>query len=141
MKTVYSSWPMLLFQIRLCQFHSYPHFFSQYPSSSARSKLLGSSHYSLNYQHHIHFIGYQFSNESILNWVLLSTVHSTMLALNTCHLYYILTRHRVSFALPPSISYDSSSNLVSTLLLPLVVFDMLALLFGIPPSSSQIYQL
>jgi len=33
------------------------------------------------------------------------------------------------FALPPSIS---SPILVSTLLLPLVVFDMLALLFGIP---------
>jgi len=38
------------FQIRLCKFHSYRHFFSQYPSSSsARSKLLCSSRYSLNY--------------------------------------------------------------------------------------------
>jgi len=37
----------------LCQFHSYRHFFSQYPSSSARSKLLGSSRYSLNYQNYI----------------------------------------------------------------------------------------
>jgi len=64
-----------------------------------------------------------------LNWLLLSTVHSTTLVLNTCHLYYIHIRHRVSFALPPSIS---SPNLVSTLLLPLVVFDMLALPFGIP---------
>jgi len=59
----------------------------------------------------------------------LATVHSTTLALDTCHLYYILIRHRVSFALPPSIS---SPNLVSTLLLRLVVFDMLALPFGIP---------
>jgi len=41
------------FQIRLSQFHSYRHFFLQYPSSSARSKLLGSSRYSLNYQHHL----------------------------------------------------------------------------------------
>jgi len=41
------------FQIRLCQFQSHQHFFSQYPSSLARSKLLGSSHYSLNYQHHL----------------------------------------------------------------------------------------
>jgi len=49
---------------------------------------------------------------------LLSTVHSTTLALNTCHLYYILIRHRVSFTLPPSIA---SPNLVPTLLLPLVV--------------------
>jgi len=47
-------WPGLSwFQIRLCQFHSYWHFFSHYPSSSARSKLLGSSCYSLNYQHHL----------------------------------------------------------------------------------------
>jgi len=38
---------------KLCQFHSYRHFFLQYPSSSTRSKLLGSSRYSLNYQHHI----------------------------------------------------------------------------------------
>jgi len=42
-----------IFQIRLCQFHSYRHFFSQYPSSSTRSKLLGSSRYSLNYQNHL----------------------------------------------------------------------------------------
>jgi len=108
------------------------HFLSQYPSSSAPSKLLGSSRYSqlsTQPQLQIHFIGFQFSNESILNWLLLSTVHSTMLALNTCHLYYILIRHRVSFALPPSIS---SAYLVSTLLLPFVVFYMLALLFGIP---------
>jgi len=54
-------------------------------------------------------IGFQFSNGSILNWLLLSAVHSTTLALNTCHLYYILIRHRVNFALPPSIS---SPNLV-----------------------------
>jgi len=54
---------------------------------------------------------------------------STMLALNTCHLYYILTLYSVSFALPHK---TSSPNLVSTLLLPLVVFDMLALPFGIP---------
>jgi len=46
-----------------------------------------------------------------LNWLLLSTVHFTTLAPNTCHLYYILIRHHVSFALPPSIS---SPNLVST---------------------------
>jgi len=77
----------------------------------------------------IHFIGFQFSNESILKWPLLSTVHSATLALNTRHLYYILIRHRVSFTLPPSIS---SPNLVSTLFLPLMVFDILALLFGIP---------
>jgi len=44
-----------------------------------------------------------------LYWLLLSTVHSTMLALKTCHLYYILIRRRVSFALSPSIS---SPNLV-----------------------------
>jgi len=56
----------------------------------------------------------------------LSTVYSTTLALNTRHLYY--TCHRVSFAQPPSIS---SPNLVLTLLLPLVVFNMLALTFGI----------
>jgi len=60
--------------------------------------------------------GFQFSNESILNWLLLSTIHSTTLALNTCRLYYILTRHRVglTLCLPPSIS---SPTLVSTLLL------------------------
>jgi len=68
-----------------------------------------------------------------------NTVHSKTLQLhernnwlsnrmNYC-LYYILIRHRVSFALPPSIS---SPDLISTLLLPLVVFDMLALPFGIP---------
>jgi len=34
------------------------------------------------------FIGFQFSNESILNCLLLSTVHSTTLAFNTC--IYIL---------------------------------------------------
>jgi len=54
-----------------------------------------------------------------------------MLALN--NLYYILICHRVSFALPlvlpPSISFP---NLVSILLLPLMVFYMLALLFRIP---------
>jgi len=54
------------FQVRLCQFHSYRQFLSQYPSSLARSKLLGSSCYSLIYQHpQIHFIGFQFSNKSI----------------------------------------------------------------------------
>jgi len=41
------------FQIRLCQFHSCLHFFSPYLSSSAHSKLLGSSRYSLNYQYHL----------------------------------------------------------------------------------------
>jgi len=51
-------------------------------------------------------------------WLLLTIT----LALNTCYLCYILIR----FALPPSIS---SPNLVLTLLLPLVVFDMP---FGIP---------
>jgi len=71
----------------------------------------------------------QFSNESILIWLLLSTVHSTTLALNTCHLYCILIYHRVNFVLPPSIS---SPNIVSTLLLSLEVFDKLALPFGIP---------
>jgi len=66
----------------------------------------------------------------MLNWLLLFTVHSTTLAVNICHLYYILIiHHRISFALPPSIS---SPNLISTSLLPLVVFDMLALPFGIP---------
>jgi len=59
----------------------------------------------------------------------LSTVHSTTLALNTCHLYYILICHCFSFAVPLS---TSSANLASTLLLPLVVFDMPSLLFGIP---------
>jgi len=49
---------------------------------------------------------------------------------------YILTLRRVSCRLLPSIS---SPNLVSTLLLSPVVFGMLALLFGIPPS--QIYRL
>jgi len=38
------------FQIRLCQFHSNRQFFSQ---SSACSKLLDSSRYSLNNQHHL----------------------------------------------------------------------------------------
>jgi len=65
--------------------------------------------------------GFQFSKKSILNWLLLSTVHSTALVLNNCHLYCILTCNRISFALPPSIS---SPYLVSTLLLPLMVFDM-----------------
>jgi len=74
----------------------------------------------------------QFSNESILNCLLLFTVHSTTPALNTCHLY-LLTLHRVSFAL------HFSPNLVSTLLLPLVVFTLLANLF--PPTSFEIYQL
>jgi len=42
-------------------------------------------------------------------------VESLMLTLNTCDLYYILIRHCVSFALPPSIFFP---NLVSTMLLP-----------------------
>jgi len=41
------------FQITLCQVHSYRYFSSQNSSSSARSKMLGSSGYSLNYQHHL----------------------------------------------------------------------------------------
>jgi len=57
-----------------------------------------------------------------LNWLILSTVQFTTLALNTCHLYYILTLHHVSFTLPPSIS---SPNFVRTLILPLVVFAVL----------------
>jgi len=87
----------------------------------------------------IHFIGFQLSNESILNWLLLSTVHST--TLNTCYLHYILTLHRVSFALPPSIS---SPNLVSTMLLTLVLVNMLhcwPFSLQLPLSSAQIYRL
>jgi len=80
-------------------------------------------------QNFLHWLPIQQWIKSILNCLLLSTVDSITLALNTYHLYYILIRHRVSFALPPSIYF---SNLVSILLLPLVVFDTLALLIGIP---------
>ena len=60
-------------------------------------------------------------------WLLLFTIHSIMPALNICLLHYRPTPQHVSFALPPSIF---SSYLVSTSLLHLVVFGMLALLFG-----------
>jgi len=63
------------------------------------------SRYSLNYQHHLTSkftsLASNSANESILNWLLLSTVHSTTLALNTCHLYYILILHPL---LLPSVS-------------------------------------
>jgi len=87
------------FQIRLCQFHCVV--FSVFKTSWLESLL---AQLPTPPQLQIHFISFQFSNESILNWLLMSTVHSTTLALNTCHLYYFFIRHRVSFALPPSIS-------------------------------------
>jgi len=58
-----------------------------------------------------------------------------MLALNRayiCHLYYMLIRQRVSFTLPPSLNLLSQPLINNRLLLPIIVFDMLALPFGIP---------
>jgi len=57
------------------------------------------------------FICFQFCNESFINWLLVSILHSITSALNTCYLYYISTLNHVNFTLPPSIS---SPNLVST---------------------------
>jgi len=86
----------------------------------------------------MHFIGFQFSNESILNWLLLTTVHSTTLALNTCHIYYILIGHRASLLslpqsrLPTSYRHCSCLSWFSTCWpFPL----------EFPPSSPQIYRL
>jgi len=81
---------------------------------------------------------FKFSNESILNWLLLSTVHSITLALNTCHLYYILIRHRVSFALSHSIS---SPNFVSTCSCLSWFSTYWPFSLKFPSSSSQIYRL
>jgi len=56
-------------------------------------KLLGTSRYSLSYQHHLSSKFTSFASNSttnqFINWLLLSTVHSTTLAFNTCHLYYL----------------------------------------------------
>jgi len=124
--------PDCWFQISSCQFDSFQHFFTQYPLSSARLKFLGTSRSLINNQHHISCQLTSFGNESILYWLLLSTVHSTTSALNTCHLYYIPMPHCVSFTLCPSIC---SPNLVSALLLHIMVSCMLALLLA--PSSSE----
>jgi len=100
---------------------------SRNTSSSARSKLHGSSHYSLNYTNttsvlnSLHWLPIQ-QRINFKLAMLLSTVHSTTLALNTCHLYYILTLHRVSSM--PSIYRRHWP------------FSM-----EFPPSSSQIYRL
>jgi len=72
---------------------------------------------------------FQFGMELILYWLnLAALVHllSTTWALNTCY----LTLHCVSFAICRP--QWSSPNLVSTLLLPLGLFGMLTLVFGIP---------
>jgi len=64
----------------------------------------------------IRLISFQFSNESILNWLVLSTVHSTALPLNICHLY-VLSLHAIASAslyLPHSLlstSYQHYSHL------------------------------
>jgi len=85
----------------------------------------------------INLIGFHFSNTDF-NWLLLPTFHSTTSALNACHLYYTPTRHRVSFGLPPSIS---TSNIVSTLLLPPWFSACWSFSLEFPPSSFKIYRL
>jgi len=72
------------FQIRLCQFHSYWHFFSQYLRRV--QNYFGTSRYSLNCQHH-------------------------------------------------------PSSKFTLLLLPLMVFEMVALLFGFPSFSLEFFRI
>ena len=101
-----------------------------------------------------HCIDFPFGNKSIPNWLLLSTVHSTTPALNSCHHCYMVTLHHVGFALYPSIS---SLNFVSiykhkfiVLAATIAGFTMLLSPHGFhlagplslqfTPSSSGIYQ-
>jgi len=86
-------------------------------------------HESLLTQHHPSSQFTSLASNEATNWLLPATVRTTTSAFNTCHLYYIPALHHVSFTLPTSISYH---NLTSTLLLPLVLFDILAILFRIP---------
>jgi len=70
----------------------------------------------------IHYFD-EFGNDLIINWILLFTVLSITPALNFCHLCFTPTRQLPSIFSP---------SLVSRLLSPLVVFGMLANLFGNP---------
>jgi len=97
-------------------------------SSSAGPKLLGSSRtYSTTNTtsalNSLHWLPIQ----QRINFKLATLVHRSLHNAAPQYLSSLLHRVSFSFALPPSIS---SPNLVSTLLLPLVAFDMLALLFG-----------
>jgi len=80
------------------------------------------------------------ADSKILLWyilLLLSTVHTTTLPLNTCHLYYIYMRHRVSFTLPPSISSPNNNINITRASRG---FDMRPFPLKSPSSSSQIYR-
>jgi len=64
---------------RLCKFHSYRHFFSQYPSSSLCSKFIGTSRYSLNYQYQLGLKFTSLASNSALNQFKLATpVHRSL---------------------------------------------------------------
>jgi len=96
-----------------------------------------------NNQHHfmqlsIRFIGFQFSNELIsILYSCPQVVHRSLHNAGPQNLssYDTPTLHRFSFALLYSLDLLSqlfSFKLAPTMLLPLVVLNMLALLFGIP---------
>jgi len=86
----------------------------------------------------VHFIVCQFDNESIFVWLLLSTVHSTTPQRLPSSLLHSCTLHRISFALPLSIS---SPNVVSILLMPLGFLTSKPFSYKFPPSTSEIYRL
>jgi len=87
---------------------------------------------------HLIVFFFKFSNESILNWLLLSTVHSITLALNTYHLHYILipvasaSLCHTQSPLPTSYQHCFYLSWFST-------YWPFSLKF--PPSSSHVYRL
>ena len=109
----------------------------------AYSILTGNNH-NIPRQFPTHCIGFQFGIESIINWLLLSTVHSNPV-LNTCHLYYIPTLHRVrrrQLRSAPLNLLSCNLDRISALLSPLVVFGILQplpLSLELPSSSVDSY--
>jgi len=115
----------------------------------ARLKLLGKSRYSLNNQHHLGSKFTLLASNSVTNQFKVATlVHCSLHTTGPQYLSSLLHPYTSSRLLRPTSASISSPNLVLTLLLPLTVFDMCALLFGISSliptrtlSSNPIYQL
>ena len=105
-------------------FNSYRDYFSQY-SSSIIGRLIYRPESQLARQPtpaqlSIQFIGFQFGNESIINWLIYPLFTPQCLHLNTCHLY-LLYSYTSSRQLPSASPNLLSQNLLSALLSSLVV--------------------
>jgi len=129
------------FHIRLCQFHSHRHFFSQFPSSSALLKLLGSSRYSINYENHLSF-NFAYSNWlpilQQVNFKLPTLVHRSLHNAGSQYLSFTTSLYAIasaSLCLPQSPLPTLYQHCSCLLWFP-TCFSL-----EFPPSSSQIYQL